>query len=202
MTTWEVWTDGSCKCVGDGSRGDTPKGGVGFGGWAAIVEHGSDGFVLRGRESETTNVEMELRAMIEGLREVADGERVILHTDSTVALAVRERWQREDRLPHRPGVHRNGRPIHWKLWLELMAEYDRVDVEVRLIGKGPNAVHSRAHAYAGAEAKAGAGNLPRHLVPLDEADRRILGERFRRDVRAWRDRQNQTTARPLPSSTS
>lgn len=199
--TWEVWTDGSCKCVTT-DRGVTPKGGIGYGGWAAIVEHGSDGFVLRGRETGTTNVEMELRAMIEGLREVADGERVVLHTDSTVALAVRERWQNGDRLLRRPGVKRGGRPVHWKLWLELMVEYDRVEVVIRLVGKGPNAVHARAHAYAGAEARAGAGNLPRHVVPLDDADRRILGDRFRREVREWRDRQSRVTARPLPSSTS
>lgn len=167
MTRWHVWSDGSCKRAGDGSKGETPKGGVGGGGWAAVVEHGSDGWVLRGRELNTTNVQMELRAMIEGLRAVYSGNDVVLHTDSTVALSVFDRWQHGDRLAKYDRHGRKRVPIHRDLWLALMAEFDRVNVEIDMVGRGPSPQHARAHAFAGAEASAVLGRALPTQRPSD-----------------------------------
>jgi ribonuclease HI len=198
--TWHIWTDGSC-INRDLGKSETPKGGRGYGGWAAIIEHGSDGFVLRGRENATTNVRMELVAVIEGLRAVPTGDLAVVHTDSTVILSVLDRWQRGDR---------ESRGVHSDLWADLMACFDRLHVKIELVVRGKTGanerdfVHQRAHLLAGAEAKAqlhiANGRIPPSATPLNEDDRRILGDRFKRQVRAWRDRQNRVNGKALPSS--
>ena len=163
--TWHIWTDGSCINPSEAGRRATPKGGRGFGGWAAIIEHGSDGRVLRGRVDDTTNVRMELHAAIEGLRVVPDGAMVVLRTDCTTLLIVHERW-RHDALAHRDGL-RFGPDI--KLWRRLGQELDRVDVDFRLVLKGDrDPIHNRCHTIAGAEARGGLRNLPANHAPLDE----------------------------------
>lgn len=193
--TWHIWCDGSCV-----NQQKTPKGGVGYGGWAAIVEHGSDGFVLRGRVAETTNVVMELVAVIEGLRVVPAGESAVVHTDSTVILAVLDRWQRGT-------LEQQGRraPVHADLWRDLAGEFDRIHVTISMVERGmKDPVHKRAHVIAGADARAllhiANGRIPPTATPLDPDDRRILGEQFRREVRAWRERHERVNAKPLPSS--
>lgn len=195
--TWHIWTDGSCVNPQESKLHTTPKGGVGFGGWAAIVEHGSDGFVLRGRVDGTTNVQMELVAVIEGLAVVPSGDRAVVHTDSTVILAVLDRWQR--------GTLGYREPVHAGLWRQLAREFDRLPVTVAMVGKGMrDPVHKRAHMIAGAEAKAllhiANGRIPPRATPLDPDDHRILGQRFRREVREWRDRHERVNGKPLPSS--
>jgi ribonuclease HI len=197
--TWHIWSDGSCVNAQEAQKHTTPKGGVGYGGWAAVIEHGSDGFVLRGRVAETTNVVMELVAMIEGLRIVPAGESAVVHTDSTVILAVLDRWQR--------GTLEQGRrtPVHADLWRDLAGEFDRLRVTVSMVERGmKDPVHKRAHVLAGAEAKAllhiANGRIPPTATPLDPDDRRILGEQFRREVRAWRERHERVNAKSLPSS--
>lgn len=197
--TWHVWTDGSCVNRQEALKHTTPKGGVGYGGWSAIVEHGSDGFVLRGRVADTTNVAMELLAVIEGLRAVPTGEQAVVHTDSTVILAVLDRWQRGTL------EQRGRRPIHARFWLELASEFDRLHVTISMVERGmKDPVHKRAHALAGAETKAllhiANGRIPPQATPLDPDDRRILGQQFRREVRAWRERHERVNGKPLPSS--
>jgi ribonuclease HI len=153
--TWHVWTDGSCQ---HGLR-EAPRGLGGWGGWCAIVENGSDGRVVRGRVPDTTNVRMELRAAIEGLRTVADGEPTVLHTDCTTVMIAVDRWQR--------GLRPNGKDA--KLWLELGQELDRVPVTTVLIVRGVrDPIHRRCHTIAGAEARGGLSDLPANSVPLDE----------------------------------
>jgi hypothetical protein len=118
---------------------------------------------------------MEIRAAIEGLRVVPDGEQVVLHTDcTTVALAV-ARW----REGHKP----NGKDA--KIWRELERQLDRVPVTLRLILRGErDPVHRRCHTIAGAEARGGLRDLPANSVPLDElgGDHRIR-QGFRRSLR-------------------
>lgn len=158
MTTWNVWCDGSCQH----GVAQAPRGVGGWGGWCAIVEHGSDGRVVRGRVPDTTNVRMELRAAIEGLRAVDAGAVAVLHTDCTTLLAVWYRW--------RDGAVNPPRGPDARLWLELDAEFDRIgDVRVRLIERGVHdPVHRRCDKIAGAEARGGLRDLPPNSVPLDE----------------------------------
>jgi ribonuclease HI len=163
--TWGIYTDGSAICH------DTDVVPRRFpGGWAAVVEHGQDGYVIRGREAATTNVRMELVAAIRGLREVPDGDRAVLHFDCTVIYTVRDRWQRNlldgMRLVSTPHALKDG-----DLWADLAAEYDRVEVELRKV-RGANPIHRRAHAIAQAEAKAEAAGLPAYAVVLSKIERK------------------------------
>lgn len=158
--TWMLYTDGSCI-----KR---------WGGWAAIVEHGSDGYVLRGREQDTTSVRMELWAVIEGLRSIPSGETVAAHFDTTVLFAIREDWlaQRRD-----PGIALRSRK-DFDLWREVKEEFERLEVRLRYIEKREvSRIHQRAHVIAQTEARVAAGYLPRAEAwhPLPPQHRWIIG---------------------------
>lgn len=162
--TWHVWTDGSCQH----GYAQVEKGLRGWGGWCAIVEHGSDGAVLRGRVAKTTNVRMELHAVTEGLRAVPDGASVLVHTDSTVIVTVRDWVDRQ----HRNSGNRS-RSDH-RYWDALADQLERVDARVHLLGRGVrDPIHKRAHTIAGAEARGGLRNLPVNATPLEEDHHRI-----------------------------
>lgn len=157
LVTWHVWTDGSCQH----GRAQVPKRTPGWGGWAAIVEHGSEGVVLRGRVPRTTNVRMELLAAVKGLQEVPDGAYAVLHTDCTTLVIV-ESWWRERRVQHYQGADR-------RFWVDLAAELDRVRVLLDLLERGQrDPIHRRAHTLAGAEARGGLQQMPPNAVPLDD----------------------------------
>lgn len=148
MTAWDVWTDGSTRPGAFAGRATAAPGG-----WCAVVEHGSDGDVLRGRVRDTTNVRMELVAAIMGLRAVPDGDPVTLHFDCTTILIV-EYARLDDPARLRRGPDQ-------ELWRQLAAEYDRVDVALNLLSRGERpAQHVRAHVIAGAESKALRDGLP------------------------------------------
>ncbi len=83
----ELFTDGACR------------GNPGPGGWAFILKHPATGAVREGSggRSDTTNNQMELQAVIEGLRALKRPSQVVVVTDSTyVAKGAREwmpRWK-------------------------------------------------------------------------------------------------------------
>lgn len=160
MSGWHVWTDGSCHH----GYSQVPAGTRGWGGWCAIVEHGSDGAVFKGRVPETTNVRMEILAATMGLKQIPDGERVLLHTDSTVLLAVRD-WV---------AGGRSGSVKDRRFWNGLSAQLERVDVVIELLGRGQrDPIHKRAHSIAGAEARGGLRNLPANATPLEDGHHKI-----------------------------
>lgn len=162
-----VTTDGSCVFL-------QPQEGAsrGSGGWAAIVENGSDGWVLRGRVPETTSTRMELYAVIEGLRSLPSHIPVRVRTDSTLVIGVFDRWQRG-----RPttGPFTPRRKADMELWRDLSEQFDRfaaVDI-VFVQRKDQYHPHQRAHKIAKAEARALAngveGELPLPEVPRNRA---------------------------------
>lgn len=189
---WHIWTDGSCK---HGPGVETPRRTPGAGGWCAIVEHGSDGGVYRGRHPATTNVRMELVAATEGLRATPPGAEVVLHTDCTTILCVRDALER-DVLDFGTGPDR-------EFWRALGAELAARIVAVDLLGKGVrDSVHNRAHGFAGEEARAQLADLPANVVPLDREHRRAAKERRRAlaqsaEAAEWeaRGRENRARAR-------
>lgn len=83
----ELFTDGACR------------GNPGPGGWAFILKHPASGAIREGSggRSATTNNQMELQAVIEGLRALKRPSPVTVVTDSTyVAKGAREwmpRWK-------------------------------------------------------------------------------------------------------------
>lgn len=165
---WRVFTDGSAISDATSLRVVTGKHRY-PGGWAAVIEHGSDGYVIRGREPDTTNVRMELRAVIEGLKQVPGGERAELHFDCTVIYRIRERWQGGvlDELRH---VEGKKRLADGDLWFMVGEQFDRIAVDLRMIGRGPNPVHRRAHGIAQMEARAMAAGLPANGTVLSKIE--------------------------------
>jgi ribonuclease HI len=75
-----IYTDGS-------SRGNP-----GPGGWAAILMKGKEVRELGGREEQTTNNRMELKAAIEGLKAVPVGSKVLLNADSEYVVKGMTLW--------------------------------------------------------------------------------------------------------------
>lgn len=163
--TWHVYTDGSAitlDAVRENGKCRYP------GGWAAVIEHGSEGFVLRGRETNTTNVRMELRAAIEGVKQIPDREeRSVLHFDCMAILSAHDRWKRR--------ILAGSQLADGDLWVELAEQFERVTPELALIPAAGHPVHRRAHAIAQAEAKAQRAGLPANatvLSRIEQKDRR------------------------------
>lgn len=162
--TARVYTDGCCLYAAQ------PFGNVGRGpgGYAAIVERQMQGWVVRGNVHNTTSTQMELMAMIEGLRSLPDESVCVLHTDCTVALSVRQRWREKVPVPLRA---KDG-----DLWRQLMAEFDRLDCGIELIRRRDLVIqHRRAHAIAKAEA-----------LKVDGADEIARRRRIANEVQAMR----------------
>jgi ribonuclease HI len=109
-----IWTDGSCL------------GNPGPGGWAYIIQDGTDRREAFGHEPRTTNNRMEMTAAIQALNTLGIGRKVMLYSDSqllikTMTLGWKRKknhdlWSELDRLSE---MHRiewqwvrghNGRP--------------------------------------------------------------------------------------------
>lgn len=185
-TRFHVWTDGSA-ITEPRSRGGCRT----FpGGWAAVIERGSDGYVIRGREAGTTNVRMEIRAVIEGLKAIPGGESVTIHFDATVIFSVRERWARDQLAPELLRRHDDR-----DLWWELAAQFDRLHAEIPnrvvtdMIGRGSFPIHRRAHQIAQSEARAVANGLPDWAIPLGKVERK---ERRRAAIATARERERRS----------
>jgi len=103
-----IFCDGACS------------GNPGPGGWGTIVDQGGVRREFSGGQGRTTNNQMELQALIEGLKAVAKGTRVKIVTDSEYVAKGATQWLK--------GWIRNGwktaskQPVKNKeLWQELDA---------------------------------------------------------------------------------
>lgn len=85
MNIVTIYTDGSCS----------PN--PGAGGWAAILSMGQRGKQLAGSAANSTNNQMELRAIYEGIKALLCPCEVIVVTDSQLAIGwLAEGWKRKD----------------------------------------------------------------------------------------------------------
>ncbi len=76
-----IYTDGACS------------GNPGPGGWAAVIPLKTNNIILRGGKAQTTNNEMELRAVIEALKAIDSPDTIDIYTDSAyVEKAFNEKW--------------------------------------------------------------------------------------------------------------
>lgn len=115
----QLFTDGACR------------GNPGPGGWAFILKHPATDSVREGSggEADTTNNQMELQAVIEGLRALKRRSQVEVVTDSTYVAKGSQEWL--------PGWKKNGwrrrvgkafKPMknvdHWRQIDELLGQHD------------------------------------------------------------------------------
>jgi ribonuclease HI len=147
-----IYTDGACD----------PN--PGPGGWAAIIlEPGAEPKELSGAEPQTSNNQMELRAVIEALRVLPGPQQVTLYTDSqylrqgiTEWLPVWEQkgWKTTAKQPVK----------NQELWQALAAEVKRHQIEWEWVkGHAGNKWNERADALATAM-------LPPVELPLDDTN--------------------------------
>lgn len=76
----EMWSDGACK------------GNPGVGGWGVWMRSGGHEQELFGGEPMTTNNQMELQAVIEGLKALSKKCEVTLHVDSSYVMNGMKTW--------------------------------------------------------------------------------------------------------------
>lgn len=111
------------------------RGNPGPGGWAAIVVGEKNTVELAGAKKPATNNQMELEAVIQGLRyiqEQSEEVNVALHADSRYVLNGIEKWL--------DGWQRNGwktmnkKPVENKSqWMELLALRDHFGKKLKLV---------------------------------------------------------------------
>lgn len=82
----KIYTDGSCN--------------KGNGGWAFIlIDEDNDEWHMSDGEKDTTNNRMELKAIIEALREVKENETCEIYSDSMLCINCAEgKWKRNKNL--------------------------------------------------------------------------------------------------------
>lgn len=79
--TINIHTDGACK------------GNPGPGGWGAVLEDGCKQLCIAGKDEQTTNQRMELKAAVEALRQVeGSGNTICLMTDSQYVQRGMTEW--------------------------------------------------------------------------------------------------------------
>jgi ribonuclease HI len=107
----ELFTDGSCN----------PN--PGPGGWGAILRWGGQERELYGGQPNTTNNQMEMTAVLEGLRALKRGCVVTITTDSQYVIKGMTEWM--DGWVRRKWRTATGEPVkNADLWQELVAECD------------------------------------------------------------------------------
>ena len=132
----EMWSDGACK------------GNPGVGGWGVWMRSGSHERELCGGATLTTNNQMELQAVIEGLRTLDQPCQVTLHVDSSYVMNGMRSWI--------TGWKRNGwktaakKPVkNVELWQALDLEVGRHTVHwVWVKGHSGDPGNERADALA------------------------------------------------------
>lgn len=150
MTPVTIYTDGACD----------PN--PGPGGWAAIIlRPNAKPQELSGGEAHTTNNQMELRAVCEALKTLAEPHQIILYTDSQYLRQGITQW-----LPQwqaRGWRTTDKQPVkNQPLWQELAAQVGRHQIEWRWVkGHAGHKWNERADELARSQ-------LPKTQLPLHD----------------------------------
>ena len=112
----DLYTDGACS------------GNPGPGGWGALLIYGETQKTFSGGAKETTNNQMELTAVIEGLKKLKVSCHIHIYTDSKYVLEgatkwlsgwKKNNWKKADKKP----------VLNQELWQELDTELQKHEVE-------------------------------------------------------------------------
>ncbi|WP_168464719.1 ribonuclease HI [Wolbachia endosymbiont of Ctenocephalides felis wCfeT] len=119
-----IYTDGACS------------GNPGIGGWAAIILYQDQKEEVYGREENATNNQMELRAVINGLKALKTACDVVLYTDSLYVKNGITEWIHKWKI--NGWMTMNKKPVkNIELWQELDDAASQHKVDYRWI-KGHN----------------------------------------------------------------
>lgn len=136
-STVEIYTDGACS------------GNPGVGGYAAILMAGGKKKEISGACGTTTNNRMELRAVIEALKELTRPCHVKLHSDSAYVInAFNNKWL--DNWQKNGWKNAAGSPVSNKeIWQELLALASIHDIEwIKVKGHADNEYNNRCDELA------------------------------------------------------
>lgn len=144
----QMYTDGSCL--------NNP----GPGGWAALMRYNNSEKMFSGGQMETTNNQMELMAVIEGLKALTKSCDIELYTDSKYVMDgftkwldgwKKRGWKKSDKKPvlnkelwQDLDQQANGHSINWH-WVKGHSghtENERVDQLARLEAEKMKDIHS------------------------------------------------------------
>lgn len=104
----DIWTDGACS------------GNPGAGGWASILRYGGNQKSISGGNSETTNNQMELQAVVSALSTLKEPCEVSLYSDSAyVVNAFTQNWI-ENWIANNWRTAKKQPVANKELWLELI----------------------------------------------------------------------------------
>ena len=137
-----LYTDGSC------SKNPGP------GGWGAILQYKQHKLELSGGAVSTTNNQMELTGVIEGLKALTEPCKVELYTDSQYIVNAinkgwlnnwqKNGWKKADKSP----------VLNKELWLEIIELFNKHDVTVHWAkGHAENEYNNRCDQLAVAQTK-------------------------------------------------
>ena len=131
----DMYTDGGCR--------RNP----GVGGWAVVIYDGPEPTEVSGFERHTTNNQMELRAAIEGLKQLESPSKVRLFSDSAYLINCMNdgwhlKWQRNGWRSSKKKAVENAH-----LWRELLELARRHHVKwIKIAGHAGVAANQRCHA--------------------------------------------------------
>lgn len=108
----KLYTDGACL------------GNPGVGGWAALLIYQGQHKIFSGASADTTNNQMELQAVIEGLKRLREPVAVDIYTDSKYVKDGMESWLKKWQANHWKTASR--KPVKNKqLWQDLLDVAER-----------------------------------------------------------------------------
>lgn len=113
-----IYTDGACS------------GNPGIGGWAAILNYGENQKIISGGKENTTNNEMEITAILEGLKALKYKCDVEVYSDSAYCVnTINKKWL--DKWINNFWILSNGEQVKNKeLWEQIYELLKKHNVEV------------------------------------------------------------------------
>ncbi|MFW6281847.1 MAG: ribonuclease HI [bacterium] len=131
-----LYTDGACS------------GNPGPGGYAALIINGDNEYEISGYEPDTTNNQMEMKAVIEGLKEIKIGSEVKLISDSNYVLNGLQNWIYNWK--KRNWKTASNKPVKNKeLWMELDELTSKFNIDyIKVKGHSGNKYNERVDSIA------------------------------------------------------
>jgi ribonuclease HI len=151
--TLQLWTDGSAGPTNPGP-----------GGWSVTTE---TELVVKGHETNTTNIRMEGRAIIAAMRH-ADGEYVAIRTDSQLWVNILSQWAVG--WERRNWIKSNGQPVmNLDLVQEALAYYRARPVQLQWVrGHNGNRGNTCADYWANRAREEGMQQNPVIAAPVQK----------------------------------